>query len=127
MGAHVCYIYIRGEYIREREALQAAIDECYDAGLLGKNAAKSGWDFDCYLHHGAGAYICREETALLESLDGKKGMPRMKPPFPAGSLRSAALQPDARPLLQHGPRFVDGRHDAWSVRPRPLGHGRRRG
>jgi NADH-quinone oxidoreductase subunit F len=85
MGAHACYIYIRGEYIREREALQAAIDECYDAGLLGRNAAKSGWDFDLYLHHGAGAYICGEETALLESLEGRKGMPRMKPPFPAGS------------------------------------------
>jgi NADH-quinone oxidoreductase subunit F len=84
MGAHVCYIYIRGEYIREREILQAAIDECYDAGLFGKSAAGSGWDFDCYLVHGAGAYICGEETALLESLEGKKGMPRLKPPFPAG-------------------------------------------
>ena len=83
MGAHVAYIYIRGEFIREKEALQAAIDECYDAGLLGRNAANSGWDFDLYLHHGAGAYICGEETALLESLEGKKGMPRMKPPFPA--------------------------------------------
>ncbi|MFN7595536.1 MAG: NADH-quinone oxidoreductase subunit NuoF [Cereibacter sp.] len=85
MGAHTGYIYIRGEYIREREALQTALDECYDAGLLGRNAAGSGWDFDLYLHHGAGAYICGEETALLESLEGKKGMPRMKPPFPAGS------------------------------------------
>ena len=85
MGAHASYIYIRGEYIREREALQAAIDEAYDAGLVGKNACKSGYDFDIYLHHGAGAYICGEETALLESLEGKKGMPRMKPPFPAGA------------------------------------------
>ena len=85
MNAHACYIYIRGEYIREKEALQAAIDECYDAGLLGKNAAKSGWDFDLYLHHGAGAYICGEETALIESLEGKKGQPRLKPPFPAGA------------------------------------------
>ena len=85
MNAHACYIYLRGEYIREKEALQAAIDECYDAGLLGANAAGSGWDFDLYLHHGAGAYICGEETALLESLEGKKGMPRMKPPFPAGA------------------------------------------
>jgi len=85
MGANAGYIYIRGEFIREREALQAAIDECYDAGLLGKNAAGSGWDFDLYVHHGAGAYICGEETALLESLEGRKGMPRMKPPFPAGS------------------------------------------
>ena len=85
MGAHTAYIYIRGEFIREREALQAAIDEAYDAGLLGRNAAGSGWDFDLYLHHGAGAYICGEETALLESLEGKKGMPRMKPPFPAAA------------------------------------------
>ena len=85
MNANACYIYIRGEYIREREALQAAIDEAYDAGLVGENAAKSGWDFDIYLAHGAGAYICGEETALLESLEGKKGMPRMKPPFPAGA------------------------------------------
>ena len=85
MGAHACYVYIRGEYIREREALQAAIDEAYEDGLLGRNAAKSGWDFDLYLVHGAGAYICGEETALLESLEGKKGMPRMKPPFPAGA------------------------------------------
>ena len=85
MGANACYIYIRGEYVRERELLQAAIDEAYEAGLIGSNAANSGWDFDLYLHHGAGAYICGEETALLESLEGKKGMPRMKPPFPAGA------------------------------------------
>ncbi|MEL6112959.1 MAG: NADH-quinone oxidoreductase subunit NuoF, partial [Pseudomonadota bacterium] len=84
MKAHACYIYIRGEYIREKEALQAAIDEAYDAGLVGKNACKSGYDFDIYLHHGAGAYICGEETALIESLEGKKGQPRLKPPFPAG-------------------------------------------
>lgn len=83
MRAHVCYIYLRGEFVRERERLQAAVDEAYDAGLLGKNAAGSGWDFDLYLHHGAGAYICGEETALLESLEGKKGQPRLKPPFPA--------------------------------------------
>ena len=85
MGAHASYIYIRGEFIREKEALQAAIDECYDAGLIGKNACGSGWDFDLYLNHGAGAYICGEETAMIESLEGKKGMPRMKPPFPAGA------------------------------------------
>ncbi len=82
MGANTAYIYVRGEYMREREALQAAIDECYDAGLLGKNN-KLGWDYDVYVHHGAGAYICGEETALLESLEGKKGQPRLKPPFPA--------------------------------------------
>ena len=83
MGAHDCYIYIRGEFIREAEILQRAIDEAYEAGLLGKNACGSGWDYDIYLHRGAGAYICGEETALLESLEGKKGMPRLKPPFPA--------------------------------------------
>ena len=83
MGAHVSYIYVRGEFIAERIALQKAVDEAYAAGLLGKNAAGSGWDFDLYVHHGAGAYICGEETALLESLEGKKGMPRLKPPFPA--------------------------------------------
>ncbi|MCC0056938.1 MAG: NADH-quinone oxidoreductase subunit NuoF [Rhodobiaceae bacterium] len=82
MGAHAAYIYVRGEFIREREALQRAIDEAYDAKLLGKNNIH-GWDFDVYVHHGAGAYICGEETALLESLEGKKGQPRLKPPFPA--------------------------------------------
>ena len=84
MGAHTCYIYIRGEFYNEAVVLDAAIDEAYAAGLVGKNAAGSGWDFDVYVHRGAGAYICGEETALLESLEGKKGMPRLKPPFPAG-------------------------------------------
>jgi NADH-quinone oxidoreductase subunit F len=82
MRANACYIYIRGEFIRERERLQAAIDQAYEAKLIGKNNIH-GWPFDLYLHHGAGAYICGEETALLESLEGKKGMPRLKPPFPA--------------------------------------------
>ncbi|QPC44805.1 NADH-quinone oxidoreductase subunit NuoF [Kaustia mangrovi] len=82
MRAHTGYIYIRGEFIREREALQRAIDEAYEAKLIGPGN-KHGWDFDLYVHHGAGAYICGEETALLESLEGKKGMPRLKPPFPA--------------------------------------------
>jgi NADH-quinone oxidoreductase subunit F len=82
MGAHVGYIYIRGEYIRERERLQAAIDQAYEAKLIGKDNIH-GFPFDLYLHHGAGAYICGEETALIESLEGKKGQPRLKPPFPA--------------------------------------------
>ncbi|MEO1921095.1 MAG: NADH-quinone oxidoreductase subunit NuoF [Sphingomonadaceae bacterium] len=85
MRARAAYIYIRGEYIREAEVLQKAIDEAYDAGLIGKNAAKSGYDFDVFLHRGAGAYICGEETAMIESLEGKKGQPRLKPPFPAGA------------------------------------------
>jgi len=83
MGADAAYIYIRGEFYREAEHLQAAIDQAYDAGLLGKNACGSGMDFDVYLHRGAGAYICGEEMALIESLEGKKGQPRLKPPFPA--------------------------------------------
>lgn len=82
IGANTVYIYVRGEYIREREALQRAIDECYEAGLLGNNT-KHGHSCNIYVHHGAGAYICGEETALLESLEGKKGQPRLKPPFPA--------------------------------------------
>jgi len=82
MRAHASYIYIRGEFIAEREILQAAVDEAYEAKLIGKDNV-NGWDFDLYVHHGAGAYICGEETALLESLEGKKGQPRLKPPFPA--------------------------------------------
>jgi NADH-quinone oxidoreductase subunit F len=84
MGAGACYIYIRGEFYNEAINLQTAIDEAYEAGLIGKNACGSGYDFELYLHRGAGAYICGEETALLESLEGRKGMPRLKPPFPAG-------------------------------------------
>src|SRR6185312_12032610 len=84
MGATACYIYIRGEFANEAIRLQVAIDEAYEAGLIGKNACGSGYDYDIYLHRGAGAYICGEEMALLESLEGKKGQPRLKPPFPAG-------------------------------------------
>ncbi len=83
IGAHAAYIYIRGEYYNEHLNLQVAIDEAYAAGLIGKNACGSGWDCDVFLHRGAGAYICGEETALIESLEGKKGLPRLKPPFPA--------------------------------------------
>ena len=83
MGVHDCYIYIRGEFYNEAQRLQAAIDEAYAAGLIGKDACGSGYRFDLYLHRGAGAYICGEETGLLESLEGRKGQPRLKPPFPA--------------------------------------------
>lgn len=83
MGCTAGYIYIRGEFIREAQALEAAIQEAYAAGLVGKDACGSGYDFELYLHRGAGAYICGEETALLESLEGKRGEPRLKPPFPA--------------------------------------------
>ncbi len=109
MGAHAAYIYVRGEFIRERERLQAAVDQAYEAKLIGKNNVH-GWDFDVIVHHGAGAYICGEETALLESLEGKKGMPRLKPPFPANvglygcpttvnNVESIAVAPD---ILRRG-------------------------
>ena len=83
VNAHTCYIYIRGEYLKEGKILQNSIDEAYKKKLIGKNASNTGWDLDIYIHYGAGAYICGEETALLESLEGKKGQPRLKPPFPA--------------------------------------------
>ena len=83
MRARAAYIYIRGEFIQEANRLDAAIQQAYDKGFIGKNACGSGYDFDVYLHRGAGAYICGEETALIESIEGKKGQPRLKPPFPA--------------------------------------------
>ncbi|ODT57565.1 MAG: NADH-quinone oxidoreductase subunit F, partial [Phenylobacterium sp. SCN 69-14] len=82
--AHTCYIYIRGEYVHERERLEAAIRQAYEAKLIGKGNVH-GWDFDLHVTHGGGAYICGDETALMESLEGKKGQPRLKPPFPAGA------------------------------------------
>jgi NADH-quinone oxidoreductase subunit F len=115
MGAQTGYIYVRGEFIRERERLQAAIDEAYEAKLIGKNNVH-GWDFDLYVHHGAGAYICGEETALLESLEGKKGQPRLKPPFPANvglygcpttvqNVESIAVVPD---IMRRGAAWFAG-------------------
>jgi len=83
INAHTCYIYIRGEYVEPTRILQAAIDEAYKEKIFGKNALATDYALDVYVHRGAGAYICGEETALLESLEGKKGWPRMKPPFPA--------------------------------------------
>jgi len=85
MRCRAAYIYIRGEFIRETEVLRRAVAEAYEAGLLGKNACGSGYDFDLFIHRGAGAYICGEEMAMLESLEGKQGKPRLKPPFPAGA------------------------------------------
>jgi NADH dehydrogenase (ubiquinone) flavoprotein 1 len=83
MDAVAAYIYIRGEFYNEASNLQIAIREAYEAGLIGRNACNSGYDFDVFVHRGAGAYICGEETALIESLEGKQGKPRLKPPFPA--------------------------------------------
>src|SRR6266446_896277 len=115
MGAHTCYVYVRGEFVRERERLQAAVDEAYEAKLIGKNNIH-GFDFDLFIHHGAGAYICGEETALLESLEGKKGMPRLKPPFPANvglygcpttvnNVESIAVVPD---IMRRGAAWFAG-------------------
>jgi NADH-quinone oxidoreductase subunit F len=109
MGAHTAYIYCRGEFVRERERLEAAVQQAYEAKLIGKNNLH-GFEFDLYVTHGAGAYICGEETALLESLEGKKGMPRLKPPFPANvglfgcpttvnNVESIAVAPD---ILRRG-------------------------
>ncbi len=83
LGANTSYIYIRGEYFYVLRILEKAIAEAYANGFLGKNILGSGYDLDLYVHPGAGAYICGEETALLESLEGKRGNPRVKPPFPA--------------------------------------------
>ena len=113
MRARAAYIYIRGEYIREAETLYAAVAEAYAKGFLGKNACGSGYDFDVFVHRGAGAYICGEETAMLESLEGKKGQPRLKPPFPAGAglygcpttvnnVESIAVAPT---ILRRGPEW----------------------
>ncbi len=85
MEAVATYIYVRGEFYNEAQILQQSIDEAYSAGLIGKNACGTGFDHDIFVHRGAGAYICGEETALIESLEGKKGLPRLKPPFPANT------------------------------------------
>ncbi len=113
INANTCYIYVRGEYYNEAVALQRAVDEAYAANLIGKNACNSGWDLDIFVHRGAGAYICGEETALLESLEGNKGQPRLKPPFPAlvglygcptviNNVESIAVVPE---ILRRGPAW----------------------
>ncbi len=83
MGVNTCYIYIRGEYATQTKILQQALAEAYEEKFLGRNILGSGFDCDIYVHRGAGAYICGEETGLMESIEGKKGQPRKKPPFPA--------------------------------------------
>ena len=114
--AVAAYIYIRGEFVREIEHVQAAIDQAYADGLLGKDACGTGYQFDVYVHEGSGAYICGEETALIESLEGKKGQPRLKPPFPAMSglygcpttvnnVESIAVVPT---ILRRGPQWFAG-------------------
>src|SRR5207253_5612876 len=82
-GSHKAYVYIRGEYFRPAERFARAVAEAYERGWLGKNVQGSGFDLDVVIHRGAGAYICGEETALLTSIEGGKGFPKLKPPFPA--------------------------------------------
>ena len=116
MRARAAYIYIRGEFFNEAMVLEEAIHEAYVAGYLGKNACGSGYDFDVYVHRGAGAYICGEETGLIESLEGKQGKPRMKPPFPANNglygcpttvtnVETVAVSPT---ILRRGPEWFSG-------------------
>jgi NADH-quinone oxidoreductase subunit F len=95
IDAHACYVYTRGEFTFQRERLEAAMKEAYAKHYLGKNILKSGFDLDLYSHRGAGAYICGEESALLESLEGRKGWPRLKPPFPANKGGGLFGQPTA--------------------------------
>lgn len=116
VGATVGYIYIRGEFYKEYEILEFAIQEAYDQGLIGKNACGSGFNFDLYVHRGMGAYICGEETALLESLEGKKGQPRIKPPFPANSglyekptiINNVETIADVPTILRRGAKWFAG-------------------
>ena len=116
MRAVAAYIYIRGEFWEEANHLEHAVAEAYEAGLIGKNACGSGYDCDMFVHRGAGAYICGEETALIESLEGKKGQPRLKPPFPAAmgvwgcpttvnNVESIAVVPT---ILRRGPAWFAG-------------------
>ena len=116
MRARAGYIYIRGEFVNERLAVEKAVKEAYAKGYLGKNACGSGYDYDLYVHYGAGAYICGEETALIESLEGKQGKPRLKPPFPAGvglygcpttvtNVETVAVSPT---ILRRGPDWFAG-------------------
>ncbi len=116
MGANAAYCYVRGEFYHEIQALQRAVDEAYEAGLIGDDACGSGYKFDFYVHSGAGAYICGEETSLIESLEGKKGQPRLKPPFPAGvgvwgcpttvnNVESIAVAPE---ILRRGADWFEG-------------------
>jgi len=113
IGASAGYNYIRGEFWEPYERFEAALEEARAAGLLGKNILGSGFDFELHSHLGAGAYICGEETALLESIEGKKGQPRFKPPFPAGyglygkptTINNTETLASVPVILQHGGKW----------------------
>lgn len=113
--ATTTYIYIRVEFHEAFHILQQALDEAYAAGLFGRNILGSGWSMDCYIHRGAGAYVCGEETALIESLEGKRGWPRIKPPFPAieGAFRKPTVVNNVETLaclpaiVERGPEWFN--------------------
>src|SRR5918999_4917316 len=116
IGAKVTYIYIRGEFFHVQKQLQAAVDEAYAAGFLGKNIFGSGFDCDVFVHRGAGAYEAGEETALIESLEGKRAQPRIKPPFPAvaglyncpTAVNNVETLCNVPLIVQHGPDWFAG-------------------
>ncbi len=109
VGIHTAFIYIRGEYEKEALRLEAAVAEARAAGILGESALGSGFALDIVIHRGAGAYICGEETALLESLEGKRGWPRLKPPFPAAvGLFQCPTVINNVETLANLPRIIDG-------------------
>jgi NADH-quinone oxidoreductase subunit F len=108
IGAHLAFVYIRGEYVQPWRIFKAAVEEAYGAGLLGKNILGSGFDLDVIIHRGAGAYICGEETGLISSLEGKKGWPKLKPPFPAvrGAFDSPTIVNNVETLC-HVPHIIN--------------------
>lgn len=110
IGSHKGYVYIRGEYLKSIERVQSAINEAYQNGFLGKGIMGTSFDLDIVVHQGAGAYICGEETALLESLEGKKGFPRLKPPFPAivGLFGCPTVINNVETLANVGPIILNG-------------------
>lgn len=124
LAAKTGYIYVRGEYYDESSRLQTAIDEAYAKGYLGKNILGTGVDVDLHLHLGAGAYICGEETALLESLEGKKGQPRLKPPFPAGyGLYGCPTTINNVETISQVPAILKKGVEWWTGIGRPNNHG----
>jgi len=110
LGVHTAYIYVRGEFKYIIGILSKAIKEAYEGGFLGKNILESGYNLDIHVHPGAGAYICGEETALLDSLEGKRGNPRIKPPFPAskGLYDSPTVVNNVETLASVGPVIIMG-------------------
>jgi NADH-quinone oxidoreductase subunit F len=116
IGAKVAYIYIRGEFYHVQEVLEAEIEKAYRAGYLGKNIFGTGFDCDVYMHRGAGAYEAGEETALIESLEGKRAQPRLKPPFPAvaglyqcpTAVNNVETLCNVPPIILNGPEWFAG-------------------